>query len=390
MQRHISAKILGLFFLSMCVSGCVVAPKILEKSMNKVRQSPPYTVSDEAKAVHEQLSVVDLHADPLLWNRNLLKKHSYGHIDFPRLREANVAIQVFGVVTKTPKKMNFESNPSNTDNITALAMLQCWPHRTWGSLFERALYEAEKLKKFEKKSDGNVMVIRSVSDLNNLLEKRKTNPEIVGGILSLEGVQALEGDLKNLDALYDAGFRIIGLTHFFDNEAAGSAHGVDKGGLTPFGKDLVKKIQEKHMIIDLAHASPKTIDDVLVMTSGPVIVSHTGVKGMCNNIRNLSDAHVKQIAATGGVMGIAMFEETVCGKTIKDTARSIRYVANLVGVDHVAVGSDFDGAVTAPTDITGMPLLTEALMDEGFSDEDIAKIMGGNAIRVFSQVLPAE
>ena len=160
-------------------------------------------------------------------------------------------------------------------------------------------------------------------------------PPHVGALLGLEGVHA-EGSLSNLDKLYEAGFRQIGLAHLFDNEAAGSGQGVNKGGLTPFGRSLVKRIQEKHRVIDLAHASAQAIDDVLAITTAPGVVSHTGVKGDCNSPRNLSDAEVKGIAATGGVIGIALFEPAVCGARFEDTARAMRYLADLVGVEHVA------------------------------------------------------
>jgi microsomal dipeptidase-like Zn-dependent dipeptidase len=339
-------------------------------------------------ALHKRLFVADLHADPLLWNRNLLKRHDYGHIDIPRLVDGNVALQVFAVATKIPWGLNFECNAADTDMITMLAVAQAWPPRTWGSLLQRALHQAEKLEEFVAQSQGCLVLVKSVRELNELLARRRTEPEFVGALLALEGVHALEGDLANLDVLYDAGFRLIGLAHFFDNEAGGSAHGVEKGGLTPFGRELVRHVQDKNMVLDLAHASPQVIDDVWEMTTAPVVASHTGVRGTCDNQRNLSDEHVRRIAATGGLIGIAMFETAVCGNTLDDTARAMRHVADLVGVDYVAVGSDFDGAITAPIDASGMALLTEALMGQGFIEEEISRIMGGNVLRVLREVLP--
>ena len=224
-----------------------------------------------------------------------------------------------------------------------------------------------------------MVLVKSVRGLDELLVRRRTEPELIGAFLALEGAYALEGDLANLDVLYDAGFRLIGLAHFFDNEAGGSAHGVEKGGLTPFGRELVRHVQEKNMVLDLAHASPQVIDDVWEMTTAPVVASHTGVRGTCDNQRNLSYDHVRRIAATGGLIGIAMFETAVCGNTLDDTARAMCYVADLVGVDYVAVGSDFDGAITAPIDASGMALLTEALIGQGFIGEEIARIMGGTS-----------
>src|SRR5207302_10323070 len=139
---------------------------------------------------------------------------------------------------------------------------------------------------------------------------------------------------------------LIRMAHFFDNQFAGSAHGVDKSGLTPLGVSLLKMIEKNQMIVDLAHSSPKTIHDVLAVSHRPVVVSHTGVKGTCDNRRNLSDEHLRKIAGRRGIIGIGYWETAVCGNDAKAIARAIRYAANLIGADHVALGSDFDGAVT--------------------------------------------
>ncbi len=364
-----------------------IAPLVVERSLNRRRLPPPYPVRDEVRAVHQNLFVADLHADPLLWKRDLIKRGGRGHVDLPRLVEGNVAIQGFGVATSIPWGLNFESNPAGPDLLTALVIIQGWPHRTWRSPFQRALYQAEKLRDVAGRSQGLFTLLTSRQQLEEFLARRREEPGLVGGFLALEGVHALEGDLGKLDALYDAGFRMVGLTHFFDNEAGGSAHGMEKGGLSPFGRQLVSRVEAKSMVLDLAHASAQTIDDVLEMVTAPVVVSHTGVRGVCDNQRNLADGHIRQIAATGGVIGIAMFETAVCGPALSDTVRSVRYVADLVGVEAVAVGSDWDGAITAPVDASGMALLTEALLHEGFGREAVGAIMGGNALRVLTQVL---
>ncbi|MDJ0706993.1 MAG: dipeptidase [Leptolyngbyaceae cyanobacterium MO_188.B28] len=362
----------------------------VDQSLNQVLVSPPYPTSPEASTLHQTLQIADLHADPLLWNRNLLNRHGYGHIDIPRLVEANVALQGFGVVTKVPQDINFEANSADTDQITQLVIAQRWPPRTWRSLLQRALYQAAKLQKIAERSQGQVQIITNIQSLDRVTQPSNQQIQTVGALLGLEGAQALEGQLSNLDKLFNAGFRQIGLTHFFDNEAAGSAHGMEQTGLTPFGRALVQRIQAKHMVIDLAHASTQTIDDVLALSTAPVLASHTGVKGTCNSPRNLSDAEVKGIADTGGVIGIGLFEPALCEPTLESAAQAMRYVADLVGVDHVALGSDFDGAVTTPVDVSGLPLLTQALMDQGFTADEIAQIMGQNAIRMLRTVLPKE
>jgi microsomal dipeptidase-like Zn-dependent dipeptidase len=142
------------------------------------------------------------------------------------------------------------------------------------------------------------------------------------------------------------------------------------------------------MIVDVAHASARTIDDVLEIATRPVFVSHSGVKGTCDNQRNLSDEHLKGIARTGGVIGIGFWDTAVCGKDATAIAKGIRYAANLIGVDHVGLGSDFDGAVITPFDASGLVQITDALLAEGFSDDDIGKIMGRNVLRLLIQNLP--
>jgi microsomal dipeptidase-like Zn-dependent dipeptidase len=147
-------------------------------------------------------------------------------------------------------------------------------------------------------------------------------------------------------------------------------------------------MEAKKMLIDLAHASPATLRDTTAMATRPLIVSHTGVRATCNNPRNLSDDELRAVAKTGGVIGIGLWDTATCGVDARATARAIRYAVSVVGVDHVAVGSDFDGAVTAPFDASGWPLVTEALLQEGFSEKEIRQIMGENVVRVLMEVLP--
>ncbi len=357
-------------------------------SRNKALNLPPYQASDAAKELHNRLLVADLHADTLLWSRDLLKRGSWGHVDLPRLQEGNVAVQAFTVVTKTPRDMNIESNAGDTDNITLLGFIQLWPTSTWSNLTERALHQARRLHQAAEKSNGKLVVLKTKNDVMKFLERRKTEKDVVAGFLGIEGAHALGGDVNNFDRLYDAGFRMIGMAHFFDNEMSGSAHGVAKYGLTDAGKKLVQKMQERGVFIDLAHASPQTIDNVLDVATRPIIVSHTGVKGTCNNTRNLNDEQLKRIGLTGGLVGIGFWDTATCGNDAKAIAKAIRYTVDLIGVDHVALGSDFDGSIDAPFDATGLVQITDALLQEGFDEAQIRKIMGENVIRTLQFFLP--
>ena len=350
---------------------------------------PPYQTELPAVQLHRTLTVIDLHADTLLWNRDLLQRASHGHVDLPRLQEGNVALQVFGVVSGVPFPLSMDNNRDGYDIIGLLASWQGWPKETHDSRMQRALFQAEKLADRIKASNGSLRMITSLPDLEALLAERASGEPVVGAMLSLEGVHALEGDPANFEQLFDAGFRIIGLVHLFDNEMAGSTHGQAKHGLTADGRRLVRQVLDRRAIVDLAHASDQTIADVLDMAQRPVIASHGGVRGTCDSVRNLSDEQIKGIAATGGVVGIGLYEYATCGKTLADTIRAMRYVRDLVGIEHVALGSDFDGSA-AFIDATGLAKLTESMLHAGFSESEIAAVMGGNALRVFRQALPSE
>ena len=380
--------VVGVLFLLALGAFFFIVPVEVAKRFNQILNPPPYQVSERARAVHQKLLIADLHADSLMWDRDLLQRGSWGHVDIPRLIEGHVALQAFTVVTKSPRGLNIESNDDRTDNITPLVIAERWPMRTWWSLKERALYQARKLHDLAARSEGKLVVIQTAADLDQYLERRKKEQGITAGLLGIEGAHALDGDLANLDALFEAGFRIMSPTHFFDNQLGGSAHGVNKGGLTEMGREMVRRMEAKRMIVDLAHASPQVINDVLALARRPVIVSHTGVKGTCDNIRNLSNEQIKGIAQTGGVIGIGFWETAVCGRDARAIARAIRFTADVAGIEHVGLGSDFDGAIGAIFDTTGLATLTEALLAEGFSEGEIEKIMGGNVLRVLKETLP--
>ena len=362
-------------------------PGIVERRFNRTLHAAPYQPSAQAQALHRTLTVADLHGDSLLWGRNLLRRSTRGHIDLPRLADGNVSIQAFTVVTTSPRGLNIYKNSDSTDMIHYIAMFEGWPPRTWNSPEQRALYQAARLQKFAEQSKGALVIVRSRSELQKFLTTRSST-HAVAGFLGTEGAQPLEGRLENLDALYAAGFRMMAPTHFTGTAIAGAAAGMKKDGLTDLGRQWVRAMESHHMLIDLAHASPATLRDVTAMARRPLIVSHTGVKGTCNNPRNLSDDELRAVARTNGVIGIGLWDTATCGTDARATARAIHYAVDIVGPDHVALGSDFDGGVTTPFDSSGWALLTDALLQEGIFEQDIHKIMGENVVRVLLEVLP--
>jgi microsomal dipeptidase-like Zn-dependent dipeptidase len=367
-------------------AAAAIVPAEAEKRLNRLAPRP-IPVSEGARALHARLLVADLHADTLLWDRDLLRRGSRGHVDLPRLQEGGVALQMFTVVTKSPKNLNIERNDDRSDDITLLAVAQRWPPAAWGSLRARALHQATRLTAASRRSEGALTLVRASADLDAFLERRRADPRLVGALLGLEGSHALADDLANVGVLADAGFRMMAPTHFFDTDIGGSAHGVSKGGLTAKGREWVRALEERKILIDLAHASEPTIDDVLELARRPVVVSHTGVRGTCDNRRNLSDAQLRAIAATGGVVGIGFWDTAVCGEDARAVARALVHAVRVAGAEHVGLGSDFDGAVTTPFDASGLPQVTQALLDAGMAEADVARVMGGNVVRLLRQSL---
>lgn len=381
LKYALGALLLGMFFF-------FGAAPLLDSIANRQTGAPSPALTNAGQRLHQSLWVADLHADSLMWNRDPLVRHGRGLVDIPRLIEGGVALQAFTIVSKTPWGMNMSSNSGSSDMLTLLLIAQRWPTRTWSSLLERALYQAERLHAAARASGGSFRVITSRAELGEHVERRARDARLTAGYLGVEGAQVLEGDPENLRRLFDAGFRMLSPSHFFDTEVGGSAHGEQKIGLTAFGRQIITEMERLGMLVDLAHASERTIDDVLDMAVKPVVFSHTGVTGTCSSPRNLSDAQLRRTAAQGGVIGIGFFEAATCGTDLGAVVRAIRHAVGIVGAAHVALGSDFDGFVRTPIDAAGLPALTEELLAAGFSENDIRLIMGLNVQRVLSRVLP--
>lgn len=364
------------------------AAPLLDAIANGSTGHPPPAPSERALALHRSLWIADLHADSLMWNRAPETRHGRGRVDVPRLIEGGVALQAFTIVSKVPWGMNVSSNSGSSDMLTLLFIAESWPPRTWTSLLERALYQCQRLHQSASRSEGTFRVIHSRAELARYADERRANPRLSAGFLGVEGAQVLEGKLENVQRLFDAGVRMMAPSHFFDTEVGGSAHGEKKIGLTPFGREVIREMERLGMLVDLAHASRRTIDDVLAIATRPVVFSHTGVSGTCDSPRNIPDAVLERTARNGGLVGIGFFEGATCGSDVGAIVRAIRYAVNRIGADHVALGSDFDGFVRTPIDAAGLAALTAGLLDAGLSEAQIRQIMGLNVERVLRRVLP--
>lgn len=380
-MKKVALALIGLIAVAV-VAFLIFGPAWFEKRTNMVDGKPLPEISAEAQRLHDSLMIVDLHGDTLLWKRKITDSVNYGHIDLERMQEGNVGLQIFSSVTKTPRGQNYDSNSADTDNITLLAITQLQPMRTWFSLLERQLYHAQKLERAVKDSAGRLAMVSNPADVDGLVEFRAQNRSPIGVLFSAEGLQTLEGKRANLQKLHDSGMRMAGLVHFFDNELAGSMHGEKKGGLTKFGRTIIRDMEQKGMIVDIAHSSHDSVADILKMARRPVVSSHGGVQAVCGVNRNLTDAEIRGVAATGGVIGLGYWDGAMCDTDPATVARAAKHVRDLVGIEHVALGSDFDGAVTTRFDTSGIVQITQALIDAGFTEEEIRAVMGLNALRV--------
>ena len=363
-----------------------ILPTQIEKTININLAHEPYVVSDRAQALHDSLFVADLHTDSLLWKRDFLERSTTGHMDLPRLKEGNVALQVFSATTKSPAGQNYDENDSDSDTITLLAVTTFWPLRTWTSIYERAVYQLQKLHRYASRSD--LTVITNKRDMREFITQRENSEPVVGALYLIEGAHPLEGDIGKLDLLFEQGTRIAGLTHFFDNELGGSLHGISGEGLNDFGRAVIRRANELGLIIDIAHASPQMVRDVLELSDAPTILSHGGLKGACDTARNLDDDLMVEFAEHGGLVGIGYWEAAVCDPTPAGIVRSIRYAVDLLGAEHVALGSDYDGATAVLLDTSELAILTETMLQQGFTEEEIRLVMGENVKRFLLANLP--
>jgi membrane dipeptidase len=366
----------------------LLLPGALQGSLNVVEAHEEYEISDRARQLHHSLFIVDLHTDSLLWDRDLSKESARGHVDLPRLQKGNVGLQVFSATTKSPRGQNYASNTGGSDNVTVLAVVQGWPLSTWNSLFARADYQLKKLHALVDQNPEEMVFVRNQEDFQDLLQRRSKDPRVVGAMYLIEGAHPLEGDLDNLDRLQEEGLHFVGLTHFFDNRLGGSLHGVSQEGLTEFGRAVIKRANALQMTVDIAHASPQMVRDVLALSTRPVILSHGGFKGHCDTDRNLDDALMKQVAGQGGIIGVGYWDAAVCDYTPAGLVRAIRYGIDLLGVEHIALGSDYDGAVATRFDTSELAVLTQAMLDQGFSEAEIRAVMGDNVKRFLQSQLP--
>lgn len=237
----------------------------------------------------------------------------------------------------------------------------------------------------ELAKNPQIKLITSAEDLKNIAS--------LGVIFSLEGAEALEGKAENIRLLYENDVRILGLAWNNDNAFAGGALG-NNLPLTAIGREAVKMINQMPMVLDGAHLSERSLAQVLKLSNKPIIVSHANSYALCAHPRNLRDDYLREIAALGGVVGVTFVREFLTKDSstanIVNVAEHIYHLVEVMGIEHVGIGSDFDG-VDAPVEglekAIHMLRISSYLRALGFNNEDIALIMGENFRRVISSII---
>lgn len=329
--------------------------------------------SAEARALHELHPAIDFHADSLMWSRwvgyDLHARHEPplpwaaigGHVDLPRLREGGIGAQFFGLVSLPVGQRSGLARVID-EQIDALET--------------SIAYAPDRIAK-----------VRTAFEVETARAQGK-----VSALLGIEGGHALEGSIQTLEHFARRGVRYLGLCHFSNNELCFPAYGRgrnDEAGLTPFGRDVVKRCEDLGVIVDLAHINRKGFLEACAMATRPPIVSHTGVIGAFQHWRNIDDDQLRAIANKGGVVGVIFCPKFLGGDGLEPVVRHMKHIINVCGEDAPALGSDWDGFIVPTNDLCDaahLPLLTDALLEAKMPVETIAKILRGNAMRVLHEV----
>ena len=360
--------------------------------------------------MHAEAVVVDGHNDLLsavMRGQSMETRRARGHSDLPRFREGGLDVQLFSVWVAPA-------------------------HIQRGDAYAWAVAEIDSLTAIAKRNREGFTIVRNSRELDAAVQSSK-----LAGIIALEGGHPVGSSTADILALYKRGLRVFGLTWNNSTAWAGSAKdeasGVRSTGLTEYGKSVVRLLDSLGVVIDISHLGPKSTEDVLRTTKHPVIASHSSCAALCAHPRNLTDAQLRSLAANDGVAMINYFPlylkaqlpkgtAALCAQyekklsalrgsssdaalpardrivaeaatrglpTILDVVEHIEHAIRTAGIDHVGLGSDFDGIAFLPVglgDVTALPFLTRELLRRGYSEDDVRKLLGGNFLRVFARV----
>jgi membrane dipeptidase len=319
-------------------------------------------------SLHFDALVIDGHCDSigdqLERGRWLGDRSSEGHIDLPRLREGGIDVQFFACYVPTP----YQRHGATT----------------------HALERLDQLHLLAEQLPDQFVLARTTGDILRAKSEGK-----VAGIAGLEGAEALDASIGVLRHFHRLGLRNLGLAWNHRNAACdGVAESRTNGGLTEFGVKVVEECNRLGIVLDVSHLSPAGLTDVLAVSQQPIIASHSNARALCDHPRNLTDAQMEAIAAKGGVIGVTFVDSFLNradpqAASLDDVVAHIEYMLGVVGPEHVALGSDFDGWTMAREikDAACYPLITQQLVERGHEPRVIRKILGENLLRVLRTVL---
>jgi membrane dipeptidase len=334
---------------------------------------------ERVKRIHDKYVFADTHAHPSRFHRANVPKIEVEELN--RYKRALVDVVVCSVSTDAIYTGNYiERDGTRIEGGNRIGRRD--GHRPEPG--EPFAFTLDRLSRVLKSiEDGDAVLASSPSAV---MEARKQGK--VALLPALEGGDGLEADVENIRKLYDKGMRLLQLVHFRANELGHiQTYPYSPGGLTAFGKEAVLESNRLGILIDLAHANTETIMDTLDISKHPVLFSHTEAKALQEGDRHLTDEEIRAIAAKGGIIGIWPSGDTL--PKMEDMVRHIDYVKNLVGIDHVSIGSDLRG-MSSYTEGFGEEAnflaIAEALIGHGYTDEEVGKVMGDNFMRVWKEV----
>jgi membrane dipeptidase len=340
--------------------------------------------AERACKLHASSIVVDTHNDTILHlmdsppfitsdtealpiRRTLGEISEHGQIDIPRIKIGGVDCMLFAMYV----------SPQYTSRLLRLIQM---------------------LDKFQREVEVNCDFIKIATNYDEIMQTVKDDK--IAAVITVEGGEPLEGKIESLRTIYRLGVRSLTLTHFPRN-MLGDGSAADSGShLTEFGREVVTEMNKLGMIVDISHLNETGFWDVIELTEDPVLATHSNCKALCSHHRNLTDDQIKALAENEGVLnlsfcgafikeGVGFNREAVKKVTIEDWLDHLDHAVDLVGADHVGIGSDLDGGCGFPGlhDVTCFTNLTEGMILRGYSDQDIEKILGANNLRVFKDVL---
>jgi membrane dipeptidase len=356
-----------------------VLSRAADRILHTVSVPAPGRVPADAAELHGSVPVVDLLVGSAIMRPDFLARRRYGHIDLPRAIEGGIDLLGMSIATRLPNLRGTYSTP--------FFWSQGFPRQILGSDFAIANALIDRVEGWASESGGAFWIVRSEADLDGVGDQAG-----VRAFLGAQGGHIMDGDLGNLERLQARGLRMLAPAHVMDNALVGSDTGRRRGGLTPYGRDVIAECQRLGVVVDLAHMSEAGITDALPLLRPPFALSHTGFTALAGKrshirryspgTRNVPTELARDVAAAGGVIGVTLSTWLLGGETLDAFGRAVDLALVLFGPEGVAIGSDLDGGLRMLVDAAGYPALTGELISRGLDHSTVAAIMGGNALRV--------